>query len=92
MYVYVRIICTCMYVCICIIMCTCIYVPVRMFWKAVSTLVESSAEVSMKDRVFFSVGIEGVYDIYTMYSAMHVCYMAHLMHTMLSVSFMCTIP
>ena len=29
-------------------------VPVKMFWKAVSTLVESNAEVSMKDSVFFS--------------------------------------
>ncbi len=28
--------------------------PVRMFWKALSTLVESSAEVSINDRPFFS--------------------------------------
>lgn len=28
--------------------------PVRMFLKASSTLVESKAEVSMKDRLFFS--------------------------------------
>ena len=28
--------------------------PERMLWKAVSTLVESSAEVSMKLRLFFS--------------------------------------
>lgn len=30
--------------------------PVRMFWKACSTLVASSADVSMKDSPFFSVG------------------------------------
>ena len=29
-------------------------VPVRILWKAVSTLVESRAEVSMKLRLFFS--------------------------------------
>ena len=29
-------------------------IPVRMFWNAVSTFVESRADVSMKDRVFFS--------------------------------------
>ena len=28
--------------------------PVRMFWKAASTFVESRAEVSMKDKLFFS--------------------------------------
>ena len=28
--------------------------PVRMLWKAVSTLVESNAEVSMKDKPSFS--------------------------------------
>ncbi len=28
--------------------------PVRILWKAVSTLVESRAEVSMKLRLFFS--------------------------------------
>ena len=31
------------------------YVPVSMFWKAVSTFVESSADVSMNDNPFFSV-------------------------------------
>jgi len=30
------------------------HLPVRMFWKAVSTLVESNADVSMKERLFFS--------------------------------------
>lgn len=30
------------------------YLPVKMFWNAVSTLVESRADVSMKDRLFFS--------------------------------------
>ncbi len=30
------------------------FLPVRMFWKAVSTFVESNAEVSMNDRLFFS--------------------------------------
>ena len=29
-------------------------IPVRMFWNAVSTFVESRADVSMKDSVFFS--------------------------------------
>ena len=31
-----------------------IYLPVRMLWKAVSTFVESKADVSMKLKVFFS--------------------------------------
>ena len=31
------------------------YIPVSMFWKAVSTFVESSADVSMNDNPFFSV-------------------------------------
>ena len=31
------------------------YIPVSMFWKAVSTFVESSADVSMNDKPFFSV-------------------------------------
>ena len=29
----------------------CIYIPVRIFWKAASTLVESRADVSMKDKL-----------------------------------------
>lgn len=33
-------------------------VPVRMFLKASSTFVESKAEVSMNDRLFFSVESE----------------------------------
>ena len=31
-----------------------LYSPVNIFWKAVSTFVESSAEVSIKESVFFS--------------------------------------
>jgi len=31
--------------------------PVRMLWKAVSTLVESKADVSMKDSPFLSITI-----------------------------------
>ena len=31
------------------------YAPVSMFWKAVSTFVESSADVSMNDNPFFSI-------------------------------------
>lgn len=31
-----------------------LFLPVRMFLKASSTLVESKAEVSIKERVFFS--------------------------------------
>ena len=31
------------------------YIPVKIFWKAVSTFVESNAEVSMNDKAFFSV-------------------------------------
>ena len=30
--------------------------PVKIFWNAVSTFVESKAEVSMNDKAFFSVG------------------------------------
>ena len=30
------------------------YLPVKMFWKAVSTLVESSADVSMNDKLLRS--------------------------------------
>ena len=32
--------------------------PVRMFWKADSTLVESSAEVSMNDRLLRSIKLK----------------------------------
>jgi hypothetical protein len=31
-------------------------IPVRMFWKASSTLLASRAEVSMKERLFSPVG------------------------------------
>lgn len=30
------------------------HIPVRIFWKAASTLVESKADVSMNDRLCFS--------------------------------------
>lgn len=33
-----------------------VYQPVRMVWKAVSTFVESRADVSRKDKPFFSAG------------------------------------
>jgi hypothetical protein len=31
-----------------------IFLPVNIFWKAVSTFVESNADVSINDSVFFS--------------------------------------
>ena len=34
---------------------TCVlFLPVNIFWKAVSTFVESNADVSINDNVFFS--------------------------------------
>lgn len=36
-------------------------VPVRMFWKASSTLLASRADVSMKERLFSPVGISSAY-------------------------------
>lgn len=38
-------------------------VPVRMFWKASSTLLASKADVSMKDRLF-SPSVRGVSAVY----------------------------
>lgn len=40
-----------------------LFLPVRMFLKASSTLVESKAEVSMNERVFFSEDEETKYDV-----------------------------
>ena len=37
-----------------------VFLPVRKLWKAVSTFVESLADVSMKDRPCFSSKIENI--------------------------------